>query len=418
MAQNFIASQVTNRRRRGISALCLGFLILISGGGTLAVSLTESESLRLGLEREAYRELLDSRQIRAESDLTAAKTWPNPQLELSREELGDETETAVWLRQAFDLSGRRGFSSQAAEAALEAVRLELDASRAERRAEILRLFHQTLYHQRREALIGRWLERYARVERSMRRREEAGDVSGYDRLRISRERDSLMASQREELMGLEAAFWKLRESLGLKEQRFDSLDGELLPDDPPDLGQVLENLPNQPGLQSLRYQSEAGHFEVQAARRAKVPELVLGLGHKQFDSPQGDESGLMLSAGFTLPLFDRGEAQRQKAASNWRERQSEYRLAQVRVKTEAERRWGQARQSLDNARLYLAQSLNDAHELLRIAETAYENNELGVLELIDAYRSALDADLNALRLALEARLNRIELDSLRAGVMP
>ena len=47
-----------------------------------------------------------------------------------------------------------------------------------------------------------------------------------------------------------------------------------------------------------------------------------------------------------------------------------------------------------------------------IAETAYRAGEGSLLELLDAYRAELDAQQMKLDLALQARLSRIELDSL------
>ena len=55
---------------------------------------------------------------------------------------------------------------------------------------------------------------------------------------------------------------------------------------------------------------------------------------------------------------------------------------------------------------------------MSIAETAYRNNELGVLELIDAYRNALESEVSALQLALDARLKQIELDKLIGRDLP
>jgi cobalt-zinc-cadmium efflux system outer membrane protein len=393
-------------------------MAFLLSGPTQAASLNEQESLRLGLERSDFQQLIESRQEAARSDLAAAEVWPNPELEFSREELAGETETAIWLRQDFDLSGRRALNREAARTGIEMARLSAQARRAERGAEISSQFYQTLYQQRIQALLGRWMERFANLEQSMISREEAGDVSGYDRLRISQERASLLARQREELAAHEAASARLMGMLGLEENRFDDLSGELRPAAPPLLGQVLDELEHQPALETLRQKSEVEQLAVKAAGRAWIPALTLGLGQRRLDGPQNDASGLAVSAGLSLPLFDRGEAQRQKARAQWRQTQSEYRLELNQARSEAQRRWRQAGQRLDNARLYEAQSLVGAHELLKIAETAYQNNELGVLELIDAYRAALEADLTLLRLELEARLSRIELDSLLSGVAP
>jgi cobalt-zinc-cadmium efflux system outer membrane protein len=59
----------------------------------------------------------------------------------------------------------------------------------------------------------------------------------------------------------------------------------------------------------------------------------------------------------------------------------------------------------------------EASRMIRIAETAYEGGELGVLELLDAYRSAYLFQIQALELSVAARLTSIELDQLTGGAV-
>jgi cobalt-zinc-cadmium efflux system outer membrane protein len=71
--------------------------------------------------------------------------------------------------------------------------------------------------------------------------------------------------------------------------------------------------------------------------------------------------------------------------------------------------WQQASELRDGAAALRAAPAGD---LSRTAETAYRAGEGGILELLDAYRTELDAELAALELELRARLARIELDEL------
>lgn len=381
--------------------------------------LTEGQSLEMGLHRTDLLQLHNSRVEQARGDLTRAKTWSNPELELSREELGDDTETGIWLRQRFDLSGRRALQANAALADLNAMQAEVANARLERAAEIRRQFFQTLFHQQQGELLERWVDRFSSVEGAMRKREAAGDVSGYDRRRISREMVSLQARQRESQAAYRAAWLQLSGLLGLTENPdFEGLRGELIPGAPPPLEEILAVLQGQPALLQLQHQTQARRSSSAALARAGVPELNLGLGHKRLEAGGGSESGMMLSAAVSLPLFDRRQGERQRVQAELRELESEFRLSQSRLEAEARSLWQLAGDLADNARLFREQSVAASHELVRIAQTAYNNNELGVLELVDAYRSALDADLNALQLALEARNRRIELDRLSGEELP
>ena len=70
----------------------------------------------------------------------------------------------------------------------------------------------------------------------------------------------------------------------------------------------------------------------------------------------------------------------------------------------------------DAGRRFRADSVVLSATLMRAAEAAYEAGEVGVLELLDAYRSAVGAELEGLELASGARRARIELDRVTGGV--
>ena len=402
-----------------VSSQLLALLCITGPTRGEPLPLTERQSLELGLNRTEVLASLASREAQARADLTRTQTWTNPELELSRESLGDETETSVWLRQQFDISGRRSLQLDAAKADLQAVQAHGANSRNERGTEIRRQFFQTLFQQRREELLVRWVEKYSEVELAMSKREAAGDVSGYDRRRISRERIALASRQRETNAAHRADRQQLAGMLGLADDTaFGPLHGELIPGNPLPLAEILQALPQQPELLQLEHRIRAKRLAYDALARAKIPDLTLGLGHKRLEVLGESDSGMMLSASVSLPLFDRRQGEQQRALAELRELESESRLTQSRLEAQTRSLWRLVQELADNARLFREQSLAASYELVQIAQTAYRNNEMGVLELIDAYHSALDADLDALQLALEARNKRIELDRLSGEVQP
>lgn len=402
-----------------LSGLCLGVLLLVLPILGMTTTITENQSLEFGLNRVEFQQLQTSRVESARGELTRAETWINPELELSREELGDETETGIWLHQRFDISGRRSLLQDAAQHDLRATQAEVKTSRLERAAVIRQQFFQTLYQQQMQDLLDHWVEKFNTVEAAMIKREKSGDVSGYDRLRISREKVSLLAQQRENQANHQASRLELFGLLDMQvDQGYDRLQAEMLPNNLPTIAEVLEAVKDLPALQRLQHQGEAKRLSSRALEKGYIPDLTLGLGQKHLEGPDGDDSGLMLSAAISLPLFDRRQGEHQQALAELTQLESQYRLTRSQVETQARSLWQLASQLTDNARLFKQQSLATSDELLAIAETAYRNNELGVLELIDAYRSALESQINALQLALEARLKQIELDKLIGRDLP
>lgn len=405
--------------RLSLSGKGLGLLLLTMPIWGNTAPLTERQSLEFGLNRADFQRLLTSRMEAARGELTRSETWINPEFELSREEVGDETETGIWLRQRLDLSGRRSLLRDAAQSDLSAMQAKVEISRQERTEVIRQQFFQTLYQQQLQDLLGHWVEKYNTVEAAMIKREASGDVSGYDRLRISREKVSLLAQQRESKANHQAAWIQLRGMLKVdEEQGFDAVQGELLPDELPTITEVLEALKDQPSLVQLQHEGEAKRLTSHALAQGYIPDLTIGLGQKRLEGPAGNDSGLMLSATISLPIFDRQQGEHQRAVAELRQIESEYQLTQSQVQADARSIWQLAAQMADNARLFRQQSVAASYELLRIAETAYRNNELGVLELIDAYRNALESEVSALQLSLEARMKQIELDKLIGRNLP
>ena len=396
-----------------MTAWCLGLIALALPALAGAAPLTEIHSLQLGLNQQDFIRLLDSRVDAAQGNLVARKTWVNPELQLSREEVGNETETSVWLYQRLDLSGQRRLNRDAARIGLGIAEANNEAQRIQRSRQIRQHFYQALFHQEQQQLFTHWVAKFSEVEAAMEKREAAGDVSGYDRRRISREKVTTVSQQRQSAAEHGAVWQQLRGIIGPKSSRgFDTVEGQLIPAELRPLPTVLESLAQHPWLVQRQRQAEASRLTARAVARSHIPEITVGLGGKSVDAPNGSDSGLMLSASLPLPLFDRKQGARQQAGAEARQAESEYQLMTQKTRANVRALWHKADQLRDNARLFSEQSVTASYELVHIAETSYHANEIGVLELIDAYRSALEAEISALQLALEARLVRIELDAM------
>lgn len=383
-----------------------------------AAPLTEARSLELGLNQEDFIQLLDSRVEAAQGNLIAKKTWVNPLFQFSREKSGDETETSLWLYQRLDISGRYRLDRDAARIGLSIAEANNKVQRIQRGAEIQRYFYQVLFHQEQQRFFSHWVTKFSAVEAAMEKREAAGDVSGYDRRRISREKVAILARQRRNAAQLEAAWQHLRGfTRAANSPAFDTVAGQLIPTELLPLPVVLEKVQQHPVLVQQQRQVQAARLMARAVARSRIPEITVGLGQKSVDAPGGSDSGLMLSVSLPLPLFDRRQGARQQADAEARRVGSEYQLQLGKALANTRALWHKAGQLRDNTQLFSEQSVAASYQLVRIAETAYHASEIGVLELIDAYRSALEAETSALQLALEARLTRIALDEMTEGIL-
>ena len=383
--------------------------------------LTEAKSVSLALVRPAVQALMEGRIALAQSEVTTEGQWPNPEFEYSREQVNrqpkDSVEEMYWLSQRFELSGQRGLRKEAAVHRVRAATLITEGDLAAIKADVRTRFYQVLHQQERLGALENWMRRLGTIEAVIRKREAAGDVSGYDTLRLSREQSSAQATLQKEQAHYKRFWAELASVLGGADvvMGYDGVMGRLLPEPPPPLSSLLETLVRRPDIARLEQEAQAHNLERRAGERGWVPELTLGVGLKTVDDDLGTDSGPMIAAGITIPLFNRGQAEKQRATANAAIARSQHRLALATAEGEVRGLWSEVNELTSAAREQDRIAHEDAARLIEIAEVAYRGGELGVLELLDAYRGAYEAELQALEMASSARLARVELNRMTGG---
>jgi cobalt-zinc-cadmium efflux system outer membrane protein len=402
--------------RRLLSILLLAVPLAVWAQTT---PLTESEAVRRGLARAELSDLDFSSVEMAKSDAVAAGLPPNPTVSYTRDHgpgpnaYNEET----WLlSQSFDLSGRRRLRREAAEQRVAAAYSGNRLRRNEWAAEIRRRFYETLFKQEAVRATGAWVQRFKRVAGIIEKLTKAGEASGYDRRRLARERQNAelrLAAAQSDLDRLSLQLAALLDRLG---DPADALVGELLPGLPSPTDQVLLDIERRPDLQVLSRNAAAADLEGRAAARGWIPDVTLGVGPKRRDDGLLHETNTVLFVSIPLPVFDHQQAGQQRAAAEALSARSEFNLARGRAEGERRGLYRQLERLIGAAHEYRVKAIADSPELLRVAEAAYKGGESSLLELLDAYRGALDTQINALELDWKARQARIEYDLLTGSV--
>lgn len=401
------------------------FIVLacVTGGITAghAGILTEQQAIARALARPAVQEAERQHLLAAESAVSEAGLRPNPVVSLDRDQTrapaGDSTETTWKISQTLDLSGKRALTRQGAQKRLDAVVAEQAAARQSMTARVRQTFAEALAGEQTRQAMQAWQDRLASAGATVARLAKAGEVSGYDRRRLERELQTARAKRQEADASLIRIRHQLASLVALTDSAALQPAGPLLPAPPADLPTLLAQLPERPDLNALSAQSEALAREGRAAGRGWAPDVTVGVGQKEVDTSTGSEKGLALSFAVPLPLFDRGSPRAARLDAQARAASAEKSLRLATAEADLQGTWQQLRLLREAAMDFRAQSLPASKALSRIAERAYRAGETGVLELLDAYRGELDAELTALDLELRARMVRIELDSL-AGAAP
>lgn len=385
-------------------------------------AIDEATAVRRAVDRPAIRDIVEGDTAAAQASAVELRTWMNPELGYTREQtygLGSTGEDYLYINQTFDIGGRRNLRGRAAMLRSEGVAERGTWLKIQLAAEVRLRYHEVLYRRLRAEALVTWSKRLEGALTAIAAREKAGDVARYDRRRLERELALARAREEVEATALARAWARLASLADLPPATPQPVLGALLPTIRPEsTEQYMARGGARPDIRALERAEAATELDYKAASRARVPEVTLGAGWKgvQFVGLRND--GFLINAGITLPFVDRGQGPRRRALAEGQGLRGRADLARqelageiVGLRAEADRLHGLAEQFMRDRR-------RDADELMRIADAAYRGGELGILELLDAYRGAIDDELQGLELALSARRARIELERAAGGGLP
>jgi cobalt-zinc-cadmium efflux system outer membrane protein len=355
----------------------------------------------------------------ARAEQLAAGRWPNPRVTFNRESVAGSTENMFLVTQPLPITGRRGLDVDAAVARVAASRNRAEDRTRRLRADLRLAFAGVWLAQTRQRELARVRDQVQDLAAVLARREAAGDAAGFDRLRAEREALDLEAERAlaaSDLTRAQSALVRLF----------------ALPVDPAAVGAVRPGVSRAavPPLDVLMARAEASRGELLAlehdleaaglasrsAARRRVPEPELVAGSKS-SSTLGGDTGTVIALQATLSIFDRARPEQALAAAQAAEADAHaqaFRLA-LRADLIALRSAVLERRSaLDRYRTAAAAS----DEIERIARVSYDAGELGILELLDAYRTAAEARIREAVLDTATWEAQIELEYVSGWELP
>jgi outer membrane protein, heavy metal efflux system len=409
------------RVHRCLCALGLGLELLVAAPAMAAPAVDEVTVVRRAVERAAVRDVVEGDTAAAQATAVELRTWTNPELGYTREQtfgMGSTGEDYLWINQTLDIGGRRGLRGRAAMLRSEGVAERGAWLKVQLAAEARMRYHEVLYRGLRGEALALWSQRLNAALSAIAAREKAGDVARYDRRRLERELALARAREEVEQAALARAWARLAAlaELAGSPQR---VPGTLLPTVRPEsVEQYLARAVTRPDIRALERAEAATELDYKAASRARVPELTLGAGWKGVQYVGLRNDGFLINAGMTLPVLDRGQGSRRRAQAEGQGLRGRADLARQELTGEIVGLRAEADRLHVLAEQFTRERRRDSEELMRIADAAYRGGELGILELLDAYRGAVDDELQGLELALMARRARIELERAAGGGLP
>jgi cobalt-zinc-cadmium efflux system outer membrane protein len=410
----------------------LALVLLLVAAGTAraeeseapAPALTEHDVVARALQRAPLTDSVEGDLAIEEGRGRAASAYPNPQLSYMREQTFGTFGTGedyLSVAQIIDLGNRRGLHGEAFDARARAARREGDAARVSIAAEARLRFYEVLYRQDRVLALEGWTLRIHEALAIVTRREQRGDAATYDRRRLERERAVATGRLETERAALERARARLEALLGAGAGGGSvRVTGTLMPEsDPAALEALRASSGSRPDLLALDLRIEAASLDRTAASRWWVPDLRFEGGWKGVDlGRQGRTDGFLLGASLSIPLWDQSSGLARIAEGEARAARGRRALLESELDGELGGARSEAVRLRRAAAEFREQTTAASTDLVRTASAGYEGGELGLLELLDAYRGAADDSLSALDMEHAARRARIELDRLTGAGLP
>ena len=342
----------------------------------------------------------------------------NPTVGYTREDAGLSVDEFLLVTQELPLRGRMGLFDEAAGQAVSAAEARGDADLLAFETRLRFAFTDLLLAQERAEALETGISELGRLVDVLRAREQLGEGSRFDRLRAERE-----------VVELETDLETVAIDRGTAQARLASFFAPGT--DPTALTAVgrLADTRTVPGLdplltaarvrradyRALAFREARWDTERRAAERLRFPAASVTAGVKRTGPAAARGTGYAVTATVAVPLFNRGQAQVARAEAARGRAEAEQHALSIRIESEVRMAHAAASRYRELADRYRAGSVERAAELAAIATAAYEEGEYGILELLDAHRVTLDAELRLLELSTAGRRATIELDRAIGG---
>ena len=378
-----------------------------------AQTVTEEEALaRMRMEHPEVR-VLRSTVRELEADARERSLLANPTVSYTREDTGLSVDDFLLVTQELPVRGRLRLLGEVAGQAVSAAEARADAGLLAFETRLRFAFTDLLLAQERTLVLEVGVLELSRLVDVLRAREQLGEGSRFDRLRAEREFADIetdlvtLAIARVTAQARLASFLAPgRDPTGL--QAVGRLaDGAAVPPLDSLLSQALARRPD---YRALAFEDARWETERRAAERLRFPGASVTAGLKRSGSPAVRDLGYAVTAMVAVPLFNRGQAQVARAKAARARVDAERLVLSARIDSDVRAAHASASRYGALAGRYRAESVELAAELVSIAAAAYEEGEYGILELLDAHRVKLGAELRFLELSAAARRAAIDLD--------
>ena len=388
-----------------------------------AAGLTLEEADRLTLERSPEIAALRAAVASADGAVRQAGAIPNPVLALEAEDFGfdrpgwDDSQLTLTFEQPVELGGKRAARRDERRSARDVAAAELDIRIRDLRAEVRRSFAAGLHAQERVRILHETLETVAEISAAVGELVRAGEVSPVEKLRAENEAALARADHEVGHGELLVATRRLVALWGGVAADAETLDGQLPHDSAAaEHDDVLLPPDDLPDLAAREAEIRRLESAVQREKRNRIPDATLTLGMRRF--PGMDEHTFIAGVGLPLPLFDRNRGAIEEATADLERARHERDALAIRLARDLDSARQKLRSVQSETKLLHDDILPRSREILAAMEEGYRRGKFRLLDLLDARRTTLAAELRCNDAHFGLELARIEVQRLAGAAAP
>jgi outer membrane protein, heavy metal efflux system len=352
-----------------------------------------------------------------------ATAWPNPELELSAEDVplessaADQSKALVGLAQTVPFPGKKTLDGEIGRWNLNDLDARLQLARRTLVRNVKVGFMRVLAAQGLSAIIEDLVKVAERSSGATRKRVEAGDVPLQEGLRAQVQLEQAKAARTSRERELLQAHQELALLLGDPKLRDAAVTGTL--SETPHKGLLLlapeQWLATHPAMQSAQaFRGRAG-AELKRAKLEPYPDVKLGLAGGRDWASDGSVVEMRLS--IPLPVLDRSRGRIQEAQANSRVSTSQLEAVRQTLLSE----WGEAssrfRTLISETAAYRDRILAQSDQAVRLVQDDYAQGKFSLTDLLDTQRTAAEVRVTYQEKLLELGTAQADLEAL-AGDQP
>ncbi len=395
------------------SSACLALLSTIVAHSIASADSIDEAAFIAELEQRDPRKDVQAAKVEtARAEVVGARVRPNPSISYEREvPYVDGSGLATnYLRLSLplDISGRRGLSVAAATSGVDATTSEAKQARHEATVEALRIYDDCVAARLRVQILTEGRTALVRAVDVARERSKTGAASGYEVQRFELE----LAAHDDELATAQIDLRRARVRLATLLGRTGELDaaGTLEIPTVPALDSLLAKATERGDLRATQQRADAARHREEAAGRSWIPLPTVMAGAMTAD--MGDQTGTGYVAGVSLsiPIFDRGQGERARAAADRHLAVAEGRWLQRQIPSAVQTAHATLIARIAQLERVATEQIARLDTILRATEVGFKEGTASVVELLDAHRTARTVRLRELDLRHQVARDKRELE--------